>query len=592
MRSISRALVLYSLALFALALGAVSWLSYGAYAKSLDDQRIAQRELRRVEYEKEERVISDKFDQELLTQALVLRGQTSVQFVGRRLGAVRVTAMLGGLAADACTGPLAAILTTDRRAWYEASSSIRQSFSPAVLHIDEDALLGKIEDGDTGFFQINAQWGFTWKSHSLGENSLPFDSNLFKRAATEDHRFDDLSSVGASQSVRRVMLWAQVNRVRFQPPRPPRERSGRLPDPPPLSRDTPPVFETSPLWVVIHAASETTRRDHQLAALHGRLVDDLVNVDEQSRQQLHGLWRLLAWVNGLTFLAVACLAWFLTRIGLRPLIRMSDAVAKVSERDFRLQLGPERLPKELTPIAGRLSETLDQLRLAFEREKRAAADISHELRTPVAALLTTVEVALRKPRSAEQYRATLEEVRGTGKEMSQLVERMLTLAWLDAGGGQPRAEEFDAAELAGRCAALVRPLAEARGLTLRTKANGPVKLVADPDKVREILVNLLHNAVEYNRPDGTIDVEARPDAGGVSLAVSDTGIGIPPEARRAIFERFYRADPSRESSGMHAGLGLAIVREYVERLHGKIEVESAVGVGSTFRVWLPRQDEA
>src|SRR5262249_29458277 len=133
---------------------------------------------------------------------------------------------------------------------------------------------------------------------------------------------------------------------------------------------------------------------------------------------------------------------------------------------FRLPLGEARLPVELRPIAARLTETLEMLKRSFEREKQATADISHELRTPLAALLTTTEIALRKPRSAEEYRELLQDCRASALDMNRAVERLLTLARLDAGVERLKSQSFDAARLAEQCAAVVRPLAEARGLSL------------------------------------------------------------------------------------------------------------------------------
>ena len=109
----------------------------------------------------------------------------------------------------------------------------------------------------------------------------------------------------------------------------------------------------------------------------------------------------------------------------------------------------------------------------MQREKQATADISHELRTPLAAMLTTTEIALRKPRTAEEYRELLQDCRLSAQQMAQAVERLLALARLDAGVDRLRPQQFDAADLAEQCAALVRPLAEARGLKLTVHRNGP-----------------------------------------------------------------------------------------------------------------------
>jgi signal transduction histidine kinase len=120
----------------------------------------------------------------------------------------------------------------------------------------------------------------------------------------------------------------------------------------------------------------------------------------------------------------------------------------------------------------------------------------------------------------------------------------------------------------------------------------PSRLTTDPDKLREVLNNLLHNAIQYNRPDGKIDLVVGRHNGHVQVEVRDTGIGIAAESRERIFERFYRADPARACDGLNAGLGLAIVKEYVELMGGHISVESAPGQGSTFRVELPATDPA
>ena len=131
-------------------------------------------------------------------------------------------------------------------------------------------------------------------------------------------------------------------------------------------------------------------------------------------------------------------------------------------------------------------------------------------------------------------------------------------------------------------------MAEAQGLHFQFTAEKSLTVNTDPDKLREVVMNLVHNAIEYNRPGGEVEILARSGvAGGVVVEVRDTGIGIPLEMHEKIFERFYRGDPSRNAAGVHAGLGLAIVKEYIDRLGGRLFIESAVGTGSRFRVELP-----
>ena len=195
---------------------------------------------------------------------------------------------------------------------------------------------------------------------------------------------------------------------------------------------------------------------------------------------------------------------------------------------------------------------------------------------------------VRRPRTAEQYQKTLEECRAITKQLAHLVERVMTLAYIDADKSQVTRTDADAAELAEGCAAVIRPLSESQNVTFRTEIESPTTVATDPDKLREVMINLLHNAVEYNRPGGEIELRVRPAKGGGAIVeVADTGIGMTPDVQAKIFERFFRADPSRTHTGIHAGLGLAIVKEYVNRLGGTIAVESQLGKGSTFRVTLP-----
>jgi signal transduction histidine kinase len=184
----------------------------------------------------------------------------------------------------------------------------------------------------------------------------------------------------------------------------------------------------------------------------------------------------------------------------------------------------------------------------------------------------------------------IQDCHASAQQMNQIIERLLTLARLDAGVALFRPQPVDVAEVAEQCAAVVRPLAEASGLTLTVQSPsdaGETKLSTDPDKLREVMNNLLHNAVQYNRPGGHIALSVVRENGHVRVEVEDTGIGIPAEARGRIFERFFRADPSRHTDGLNAGLGLAIVKEYIELMAGRIDVESEEGRYTRFRVELP-----
>ena len=329
---------------------------------------------------------------------------------------------------------------------------------------------------------------------------------------------------------------------------------------------------------------EQTQKD--LANLREQTRKDLTDLREQTPEELAGLRLRLIWISLTTFAGILIGSLLLIHRGMSPLDRLSEAVSKVSARDFQLKVDVDQLPKELLPIADRLKQTLNDLRKAFAREKQAAADISHELRTPLAALLTTVELALRKSRSPEDYRELLQDCQFSGQQMMHLVERLLALARLDAGAVRLHPTAVDVADLAQQCVNLVRPLADAKELSLNVHSESSVPVQADGGKLREIMNNLLHNAIQYNKPHGSIDLTVQHSNGQLRIQVSDTGIGIPPEARAHIFERFFRADPSRHSDSPHAGLGLAIVKSYIDLMNGRIDVDSN-GAATTFTVEIP-----
>jgi signal transduction histidine kinase len=364
------------------------------------------------------------------------------------------------------------------------------------------------------------------------------------------------------------------------PGRPGRPPSGTRQQPQPLLGSFLPTLYVQVAW-------DSTNKDPDFQKLLHEREQDLETLDSDNQNSMKQLKIRLAWIGAVTLGVVVIGGWLLVGTGLAPLKRLSHAVSEVSAKDFKLPIDPGQLPCEVSFVADRLKQTLQQLQEAFAREKRAAADISHELRTPLAALTTTLEVALRKQRSPDDYRQTIDDARQIARQMSKLVERMLVLAWLDAGADMVRPESVELDELVEGCAAIGKPLAEAQGLKFQVDSEKPLTVRTDPDKVREVVMNLLHNAIEYNQPGGEVGIRARASASGVVVEVSDTGIGIPQELQGKIFERFYRGDPSRNAAGVHAGLGLAIVKEYVDRLGGRLFIESQVGSGSRFRVELP-----
>ena len=589
MRSIRLSLMVYFLGLLAVALGAASLLVYRNAEQTLAAKQQAMEKLIQTQYEESCRTEEEQMDHALLLQAQSLARLVQVQFDWSR-GELQPLYLLGLLSANVNPGSYVLAPTwiaegaPPRRAKPlqrpDPPTAVYREFRDHMLtgvQLKDDVLL----PGDSqicDYFQIDSPPAKPYLSRSMAGRSFPPGDATFKPDELIAWVYDN-PRLAAEHPLRRVVLKASGVDMTFWPSRRDMPRSPR-----PSSRHGPTVY--------VHCAAETDKLDAALALLGQRRDDELSEVASQTEDSLRNLRGWLLGISLAVFAATGIGGFWLVRLGLRPLRRMSDAVSRVSAKDFRLPLDERPLPVELRPIADRLSGTLDLLKRAFAREKQAAADISHELRTPLAALMATAEFALRKPRAPEQYRELLGDCLTSAHQMNQIVERLLTLARLDAGVDRLRVQPVDVDALAQQCANVVRPLAEARGLKLsvensRAGGDGASLIETDPDKLREVVTNLLHNAIQYNRDGGSVDLRVVRDNGTLEVEVRDTGIGIAAEARPHIFERFYRADPSRGSDEPHAGLGLAIVKEYIDLMGGSIGVESTEGQGSTFLVRVP-----
>lgn len=606
MKSIRRTLLLNVVVLLVVTLGVVTYVVYHTAAGALRERQQAAAELAHVRYQ-------DRVDEALRARADRLAFEVQSNFDHTNHRNQWVAAELGALAPPiapgfpAFLGPAGTRFVAVQGPYgFELSARLATE-----LKLNEDDIYQKpreIEAAAHEYVQVTNDSGAVWRSRSLSGQTLPVEPAALPRDP-EDHapRYDTVvlptgTQVRAVTIKARVARFTQAGSFWLQRPRsdepvsPSRAVVGlggaaRAPRPAPPPGGPGRLFfrprDAAPV-IYIQCAWDTSPDSPQLEDFVRTRDEQLAVIDDQTDRGIRGLRTTLAWSVAGALAATLIGGWILVGLGLFPLQRLSYAVSEISPKDFKLPIDPTTLPTEVNPVAERLSTALEQLQEAFEREKRAAADISHELRTPLAALTTTLEVACRKQRTPEQYRETLDECRAIARQMSQLVERMLELAWIDAGAAEVRSERVELNDLVGGIAAVARPLAEVQGLTFRVNVPNSLTVRTDPDKLREVVMNLTHNAIEYNRPGGEVELTAAAGPnGGVIVEVRDTGIGMPPEIQGKIFERFFRADPARQATGVHAGLGLAIVKEYVDRLGGKLSVDSAVGRGSRFRVELP-----
>ena len=326
--------------------------------------------------------------------------------------------------------------------------------------------------------------------------------------------------------------------------------------------------------------SDWTRRSTTVTLVVARSVSAL--------ETRLGLFLRLLIAAGVSIMAVAALVSFeVVGSGLRPLRALANSIEGINEQALSGRIPDDRAPTELRPVIGKLNELLQRLEVAFARERGFTSDVAHELRTPLAGLRATVDVALAREREPGAYAQALRDALGIVELMESLVERLLLLARLDEGGLDLKPEDVAVHDLVDACWESFAARAAERGLRFTNLTPAELTCRTDPDCLLMILTNLLDNAAEYAETDGAVCVGGR-EAAGVELEVTNTGCAMGPDEVAQVFERFWRADASRQGTGVHVGLGMALVRRVADALGGT--VEAAVDEDRVFRVRVSLPD--
>jgi two-component system OmpR family sensor kinase len=315
----------------------------------------------------------------------------------------------------------------------------------------------------------------------------------------------------------------------------------------------------------------------------------------EADQTLNRLLRIEAIVIAGVLLALAIVAWVVVRVGLLPLDRMGHAAGAIAGGDLSARVDSTDPRTEVGRLGIALNRMLERLEAAFverqaseDRLRRFLADASHELRTPLASIRGYAELfrmgAARDPVGAERAMRRIED---EATRMGLLVEDMLTLARLDEIAHTPH-EPVDLARLAGDAVDDARVVAPDRDIALRT--SGSAVVLGDADQLRQVLANLVRNALVHTPPGSAIEVAAVRTDGEVRLTVRDHGPGLPEGEAASLFERFWRAEAGRQRGPAGAGLGLAIVSAIVAAHDGWVgaaDAEDGGGDGAEFTVGLP-----
>ena len=288
------------------------------------------------------------------------------------------------------------------------------------------------------------------------------------------------------------------------------------------------------------------------------------------------------------YLLIAALGYVVIRRGLRPLRHMALEATKIHPASLSTRLSSDNAPQELQQLIYSFNDMLERLAEGYQRLTQFSADLAHEIRTPVGALMGHCQVALYQPRSTEEYETLLANNMEELERISRMVENILFLARATDARSVLTITSIDVSAEMTRIQEYFEGLAEEREMTLHSAGEGI--LYADAILFQRALSNLVANAVRYAHEGTPIVVRAEPHASGMDIHVISQGDPIPPEKLGKLFDRFYRADASRSEGGSSSGLGLSIVQAIMALHQGSVRVVSSAEGETRFTLTFPRED--
>jgi heavy metal sensor kinase len=303
---------------------------------------------------------------------------------------------------------------------------------------------------------------------------------------------------------------------------------------------------------------------------------------------LRGLMMMLA-LGFLVLLGLAIAGGYsLLGRTLRPVDEIVRAAEGITHKNLSERLPVPRTGDEFERISEALNRMIGRLDEAFRIVTRFSGDASHELRTPLTVIRGEMESLLKTSVVSEEVRERLKDILVEMERLTRIVEGLLLVSRLESGEARGEVRTLDLGEQAGLVADQMEPLAADKEIALRRELESNVLVSGDELRLRQVVVNLLDNAIKYTPAGGTVTVSVHAQPDHARLEVRDTGIGIAPEAQRHVFERFFRAEDVRSGEVEGTGLGLAIVHSIIEAHQGSISVTSAKGQGAAVIVRLPR----
>lgn len=277
--------------------------------------------------------------------------------------------------------------------------------------------------------------------------------------------------------------------------------------------------------------------------------------------------------------------WFLSSRSLRPIRNIIHTTRSITTGQMNARVPSSQTGDELDELVSLFNAMLGKIETLIAGMRGSLDNVAHDLRTPLTRLRGTAEMALRSDQDKEGLREALADSVEEADRILTMLNTLMDISEAETGAMKLELETVDLSELLGDVVELYRYVAEDKELSIAIKTTSDLQLNADRNRLRQVLANLLDNAIKYTPRSGTIELEAFRYSDGVVVVIKDPGIGISLEEQPKIWQRLYRGDESRSQKGL--GLGLSLVRAVVQAHQGTIEVVSEPGLGSTFTVHLP-----
>ncbi|MCP4005784.1 MAG: HAMP domain-containing protein [bacterium] len=324
------------------------------------------------------------------------------------------------------------------------------------------------------------------------------------------------------------------------------------------------------------------------ARVPGGAVRVLMNT-ERYANNVRNIRDVFLWSLPIVLATTAAIGWLLARGSLRPLAEITDTARRISGTRLHESVPESGSGDELDQLAATLNDMLGRIQNTLVEMRRFNANAAHQLRTPLTAMSSQLEVTLEKEREPQEYRRVFQQVLSGVQQLSTGVDAMLRLAHFEAGLDAGSREPTLITEIVETVREFFEPVAEEKGVHLNTIALPAEPILADASWLHQLFSNLVSNAVQYSSSGDLVKIEGHLENDWLVVVVSDTGPGIAPERIEGIFDRFERADSVASSTGF--GLGLAIARAIAVAHGGRLEIASVRGEGTSLSVWLPRSAE-